>query len=190
MSLLSAVVVAIPIGLVLGGRIGNLTQVRLRWWGFVVAALAIQVVIFTTVLSVPAQLIPVLYVASNGLALVWVVRNIRVTGMPLFALGAASNLAAIVANGGRMPVEASLLARARGAAFEQAVASGRIPTNGTIADAHTRLPFLTDRFLLPPPFPVPTVFSVGDLLIAVGVAWLIVAAMQPAADQPAVEHAA
>ena len=48
-----------------------------------------------------------------------------------------------------------------------------------IATSKTRLPWLTDRFLLAPPFPFPTVFSVGDLLIGLGVAWLIAAAMRP-----------
>ncbi len=37
---------------------------------------------------------------------------------------------------------------------------------------------LTDRVLLPPPFPLPTVISVGDMVIAAGVVWLIAAGMR------------
>jgi hypothetical protein len=106
------------------------------------------------------------------------VRNIRIAGVPCISLGSLSNLAAIAFNGGRMPVDQTLLTRSRGAAFAQGVAQGQTPTNAVIADTHTRLVWLTDRFLLPPPFPFPVVFSAGDVLIAIGVAWLIAAGMR------------
>jgi hypothetical protein len=145
-------------------------------------ALVIQVAIFTSWLPVPRPLLPFLYILSNVIALVWLGRNIRIQGIPCVALGAVSNLAAIVANGGRMPVEGALLVRARGAAAETAVALGQSPTNSVLSSSQTRLPWLTDQFLLAPPFPFPTVFSVGDLLIGLGVAWVIAAGMRATAS--------
>ena len=47
-----------------------------------------------------AALGPAIYVVSTLAVFVAVLRNIRLTGMPLVALGALSNLAAITANGG------------------------------------------------------------------------------------------
>jgi hypothetical protein len=78
-----------------------------------------------------------------------------------------------------MPVDAVLLSRARGAAAAVAIGSGQSASNSVLATDQTRLLWLTDRFLLAPPFPFPTVFSVGDVLIGVGVAWLIAAGMRP-----------
>ena len=46
---------------------------------------------------------PWIYVASTAMVLAFVLRNLRITGLPIVAIGAASNLAAIVANGGYMP---------------------------------------------------------------------------------------
>ena len=50
---------------------------------------------------------PPIYVASTALVLVAVLGNLRIPGMALVALGAACNLAAIVANGGYMPASQS-----------------------------------------------------------------------------------
>ena len=178
MFLLIAIVVGLAAGMILGGRPGHLARLHLRWPGLIFLALAMQVAIFTSWLPVPRSLLPFLYALSNVIAVVWLGRNIRVVGIPCVTIGAGSNLAAILANGGRMPVAGTLLARARGAAAEAAIASGQSPSNSVLVDSHTRLLWLTDRFLLPPPFPFPTVFSVGDLLIGLGVAWLIAAGMR------------
>jgi Family of unknown function (DUF5317) len=178
MFLLIAILLGFAAGLIFGGRPGNLARLHLRWPGLVFVALAIQLVIFTSWSPVPPALVPILYILSDLIALVWLGRNIRIGGIPCVALGSVSNLAAILANGGRMPVDAALLTRARGAATAAAVASGHSATNSVIATGQTRLLWLTDRFLLSPPFPFPTVFSVGDLLIGVGVGWLIAAGMR------------
>jgi hypothetical protein len=178
MFLLIAILVGLAAGWIFGGRPGNLVRLHLRWPGLIFLALVMQVAIFTSWLPVSPALVPILYVLSDVIALVWLGRNIRIAGIPCVALGSVSNLAAIVANGGRMPVDGTLLSRARGAAAETAVASGHSATNRVIATGQTRLAWLIDRFLLAPPFPFPTVFSVGDLLIGLGVAWLIAAGMR------------
>jgi len=181
MFLLIAILVGLAAGLISGGRPGNLVRLHLRWPVLIFLALVIQLAIFTSWLPVPRPLLPLFYVLSNLIALVWLGRNIRIQGVPCIALGAIGNLVAIVANGGRMPVDGALLARARGASAETAVALGQSPSNSILKTSQTRLPWLTDQFLLGPPFPLPTVFSIGDLLIGLGVAWLIAAGMRPAA---------
>jgi hypothetical protein len=39
--------------------------------------------------------------------------------------------------------------------------------------AQTQLWLLSDIFVLPPPFPIPSVFSLGDMMIAAGVFLLV-----------------
>ena len=175
-SLLIAIVIGVALGFALGGRPGNLLEVPLRWNALVVLGLALQVLLFGPLNILPAGSLPALYLLSNGIAAIWVIRNLAIAGMPCIGLGALSNLLAIAANGGRMPVDAALLTQTRGAAFTQAVAERRVPTNAVIADSSTRLTWLTDRFVLPPSL---VVFSIGDALISVGVIWLIAAAMRP-----------
>src|SRR6202171_4771376 len=137
MFLLIAILVGFAAGLVFGGRPGNLARLRLRWPGLIFIALVMQVAIFTSWLPVPPSLLPFLYVLSNVIALTWLGRNFRIQGIACVALGAVGNLAAILANGGRMPVDGVLLSRARGAAAAAAITSGQVPSNSVLLDAHT-----------------------------------------------------
>jgi hypothetical protein len=113
---------------------------------------------------------PAIYVASTAVVLGVVVRNIRLAGLPLVALGAASNLAAIVGNGGYMPSDPGALAFA-------GMTPAEGPTNGIVVENPMLRP-LTDVFALPASIPLANVFSVGDVLIALGVVVAIAAAMR------------
>jgi hypothetical protein len=120
----------------------------------------------------------VAYVASSAAVLVVVLRNIRLTGLPIVAIGATSNLAAIVANGGWMPASPDALARL-------GVAIGSGYTNSRELAAPALAP-LTDVFALPAWLPFANVFSIGDVLIGAGVAVALVAGMRrtvPVADR-------
>ena len=104
MFLLYAVVAGIGIGLLLGGRLSGLAALEIRWPAAIVGGLLVQVVLFSPpVAARVGDLGPPLYVASTMLVGAAVLRNWRVPGIPLVAVGAASNLAAILANGGSMP---------------------------------------------------------------------------------------
>ncbi len=180
MSLLSAIVAGLGLGLLLGGQPRQLASLGLRSNALIFGSLGIQLFLFTG-LSVPHDVVTVLYLLSGLLAIGWLSRNLRIHGIPCVAAGALSNFLAIIANGGRMPIDAALLARIRGSAYGSALASDRLTSNSSLADDHTRLVWLTDRILIPPPWPLPTVISLGDILIALGVIWLIAIGMRPPA---------
>lgn len=166
---------AIPVGIVLGwlsgGRIDGLARLQFHWAALAVAGLLVQVVIFT---QAGARLVgaagPPLYVASTAAVFLAVARNLRLTGLPIVALGALSNLAAIAANGGFMPADAGALAAA---GFD----GPGVGTNSTVL-ADPALRPLTDIYAIPAWIPLANVFSVGDVLIGVGVAIAIATAMR------------
>ncbi len=87
----------------------------------------------------------------------------------VIALGAGCNLAAIVANGGWMPADPAAVASVGG------LANGY--TNSILVPDPALRP-LTDLFALPAWLPFANVFSVGDVLIGVGVAATIALAMR------------
>ena len=170
------IVYAVPLGLLigwlLGGRLEGLAGIRFRWAWVAVGGLAVQVVLFSgAVDAAVGDAGPAVYVGSTVAVLAAVLRNITVPGLPLVALGAASNLAAILANGGYMPADPAALA----AAGLEADA-GRY-TNSVVTDTPALRP-LTDIFALPEWVPLANVFSVGDVLIGMGVALTIVLAMR------------
>lgn len=183
MFMLWAIPIGILAGLLVGGHFDALAAFRFRWSWLAVAGLLIQVVLFTpTGDELAGGFGPALYVLSTLGVFLAVVRNIRLPGMSLVALGALCNLAAITANGGFMPASAAALAAA-------GLGGPGSHTNSVVLE-HPALELLTDIFAIPAWLPMANVFSVGDVLIGVGIVIVIAAGMRrgraPATGQPLV----
>jgi hypothetical protein len=163
--LVVVVVLAMALVPLARGRLAALLDLRIRWAGLLLLALAIQLV--------PA-LLPGetnawrtgAHIASFplGLAVVWA--NRRIPGIWLIGLGALLNGIAIVANGGVMPASASAL---RTAGLDPA--PDVFVNSDVLADPE--LLFLGDVFAVPESWPFANVFSVGDVLVALGAAYTI-----------------
>jgi hypothetical protein len=172
MFILYAIPIGIAIGLLAGGRLEGLTALRLRWVPLMLLGLIVQVAIFTEAVGrAVGDAGPAIYVASTAAVLVAVLRNVGVPGVAVIAAGAGCNLAAIVANGGWMPADPTALASIGG------LDDGY--TNSIVV-ADPALRPLTDIFALPAWLPLSNVFSVGDVLIGVGIAATIALAMRAA----------
>jgi len=176
---LLAIPLGVVLGLLLGGHLERLGSLRFAWPWLAIAGLAVQVLLFSPALAdrIPADAGAAIYVASTAAVLLAVLRNVRVPGMALVALGAASNLAAVVANGGVMPTTEIALATAGLAPTEAFSNSAVLPG--------PRLAPLTDIFAIPAGLPLANVFSVGDLLIGLGIAAVVALGMRHGSDQPA-----
>ncbi len=177
MFVLYAIVFGLIAGRLLGGSLAGLADLRIRWGPVIVAGLLVQVVLFSgPVADRVGDVGPLIYVVSTGAVLAAVVRNWRIVGLPVLALGAVSNAAAILANGGFMPASPGALA-ALGKSFPATYSNSSIVP-------HPALEPLTDIFAVPHPLPFANVFSIGDVLIALGVAIVIVVAMRGHAASP------
>ena len=170
MFILYAVIAGLVIGVLSGGSAGRLGDLRFAWAPLIVVGLMGQVLLFSTPLGDalgPARPVPVHRLErgrpGGGLA------QPGDPGPATRPIGGTSNLIAICANGGYMPVSPAALQ-----------AMGRLPkegyTNSRLVDGVVLGP-LTDLFAMPAWLPVANVFSVGDVLIGVGAAIAIVAAM-------------
>jgi hypothetical protein len=126
--------------------------------------------------------IPMLLVGSQLVLVAVALRNIRRPGLMLAALGAALNLAVIVANGGMMPIAPETLQRA-GRIEPWKIGDGSIGTHVArskdviLRREDTRLEILADRFWTGLPAPLSSVFSVGDVLLLAGISVLVVRTM-------------
>ena len=161
------VLYAIPIGLLSGwlrgGRLEALGEYRLRWAPLAIAGLLAQVLLFSSPLGrVIGDYAPTAYVATTAAVLLVVLVNNGLPGMRLVAFGAASNLVAILANGGYMPASREALE------FAGLSPAADGPSNSIVA-TNPALGPLTDVFALPDWLPFANVFSIGDLLIGLGI---------------------
>lgn len=155
--LLLAVHVALP-----GSDPRRLAWVRLHHTWLVWSALASQVLIIS-VLPDAGRLSNAAHLFTYVLAATFVILNMRSAGTAVIGLGGGLNLAAILVNGGVMPASADAL-----------TASGWESPTGQFANSAVvpgaRLAFLGDIFATPSWLPVDSVFSLGDVIVALGIA--------------------
>ncbi|HSS62617.1 MAG TPA: DUF5317 domain-containing protein [Candidatus Limnocylindrales bacterium] len=161
-----AIVFGIALGLAGGGNLSNLARLKFRWPLLLVAAVALRyVVIFTPLNRVEgAQYV---YALSLALIVLWTIWHLRrLPGVWLVTAGGVLNLVVVLANGGRMPVDATLAARQLGGVLAQRGHIGQY----TLMGPDTHLNPLGDWISLGP---LPEAYSLGDLLIAMGIALVI-----------------
>jgi hypothetical protein len=170
-TILYAIPAGIIAGFVLGGHLDGLLDLRFRWAWLAIGGLLVQVVLFTEIGDqLAGELGPAIYVGSTIAVLLALLRNVRLPGLAIASVGSFLNLAAILANGGYMPADPEALATA---GF-----SGPGDHTNSVVLARPALQPLTDVFAIPAGVPLANVFSIGDVLIAVGIAWAIAAAMR------------
>jgi hypothetical protein len=176
--ILFAIPIGIALGYLLGGRLDRLAGLKFHWAWLAIAGLLAQVLLFAgPVADVVGSAGPPLYVASTAAVLIAVLRNLRaIPGLALVALGAVSNLAAILANGGLMPASPEAVATA-GLSDEPGFSNSVV-----LADPALRL--LTDIFAIPAWLPLANVFSIGDVLIGAGIVVVVAMGMRGRSPDP------
>lgn len=174
--IIGAIVGGILVGLVLGGSLQQLAEIKLRWWPLALLGLALQLVPIPSMKGQIDHWLGVgLLIASYVVLLAFVAVNIRLPGFWLIAIGFALNVVVISINGG-MPVSREALRQAYGPDYPSILHD--LEVNGG-AKHHLSRPDddlvpLTDVIPLGPP--VRLVLSVGDVMFFLGVSWVIAAA--------------
>ncbi|HWQ11323.1 MAG TPA: DUF5317 domain-containing protein [Roseiflexaceae bacterium] len=179
------VITVIAVALVRGGSLERFATLRVRLLPLALGAFALQLLIFTPFLGAPlvGAATTALYVLSMALLVVWVAFNRHLPGIALMAAGVVLNTAAIVANGGYMPLW--LPAAQIAGTIELLPASGpAVHNNSVAAGTGTQLWLLTDILPVPGWVPFATVYSIGDVLLTLGVCILCWQTMRGRAGVP------
>jgi len=154
--MLFVIAVAIIIGWSRGGRLANLTEIRVRIWWLLFIGFGLQAV----ALFLPSErhdLAVALILASYGPLLLFVWLNRRMAGMWIAGIGILMNFTVIAVNAG-MPVMLEAIEVAGGSGIPDLGARHVLMTEATW------LPFLGDVIPLPA-----SVISVGDVFLAIGI---------------------
>ena len=160
------------VGKLLGGRLSRLADTPIAGKGLVFAAIGLQLVAFPLTFlpwTTPSELAQAIWLVSFALLIAMLVMNRRLPGLAVVAAGLTCNLVAVVANHGLMPVRAGAL---------EAAGNHYHVNNNSIQLGDPNLGFLIDRWAVPSWVPLGNVFSVGDVLIAIGTVIAIAAAMR------------
>jgi hypothetical protein len=174
-----ALVLVVALGAFVVGRLGGGTLPRLRSVPLRGVRLLLVTALLLTGGALLAGVLPGAYAVASALSvpflLLFLLRNRRVVGVPLVAVGLAAHVAVVVANGAA-PVSADAVTRAGSPDAARAVAED--PRREPLTDA-TRLPWLADR--LPVALPgLPGTAGLADVLVAAGVGLFVVGGMNRA----------
>ena len=177
----AVIAAALVIAVLIGGDVRRLSQIKIRHLELLLAAFAVKVavaILGTTHSPVAVSVARPLNVIGAILLLAVVWFNRRIPGALVFGAGLSLNLIVIVAFGGRMPVllphdvdpNSPVLALLRG---------GLDPLHVALTQPQG-LWFIGDIFAIPGLGGHSSLVSIGDLLMAAGVAWLIIRCSQRA----------
>ncbi len=156
-------------GCALGGRMSNLSNLRIRWGGLAVVGFALQFV------TGPGDAVPLACLYSSFvLLIVFALKNIRVTGFPVVLVGILLNFTVIGLNHG-MPVSGHALVASDQGRFLYDLTHDPYPKHHLATDEDT-LRFLGD--VIPLPSPIAQAVSIGDVFTYGGVAIVIVTSMR------------
>jgi hypothetical protein len=147
-----------------GGDIRRLGTLPIEHPWAIWLALGVQTALVWAPDGIPDAVAETAHLATYAVAAWFAWVNRRLPGVWLMAIGGALNLTAIVANGGVMPASRAAWARAGFDADDGF-------SNSVVRD-DARLGVLGDVFAVPAGWPFANVFSVGDVVIVVGIGWL------------------
>lgn len=159
-------------GWIRGGSLRNLAAAQFRrpWLPFL--GILLQLLIFDPFARLLPLRLPValLHGLSYGLLAAFVWSNRHLPGMVILGAGLVSNALAILANGGFMPASEEALRTA--GRWTPAREAGTV-NNSSVMGPHTRLWWLGDLFAIPAGLPGANVFSIGDVLLGLGILVLV-----------------
>lgn len=130
---------------------------------------------------------PVVLVASQMILLVFIWLNRDRMGMKILGLGLILNLLVIGLNGGLMPMSPeTVTALSPDVSLSSLQIGSRLGwgKNILLPTANTHLAWLSDAILLPEWFPSRWALSLGDLVIVLGVFWLLAVETPESSSRP------
>ncbi len=180
---LDAVAIAVVAGFLTGGRFASLARLRLRGEGLLVAGLLAQILL--------PRLVPRGLVSDSiSVALFWglpsllvflaLLANWRLIGAAIASAGVGLNLLVVLLNSG-MPVLLPA-GTATGVGVDRMVSQIQSSWLHVEVTTHTRLLILADVVPLVGPTWHRGMVSLGDIMLAVGVAHLVFSAMHTAEE--------
>jgi hypothetical protein len=177
MMFIEGIIVSVAAGFMLGGTLKKLKDVSIRHLELIFSAFAVEFIITLLIregILTDGTVIYILHLSMYIILFTFIYMNKRYFSILTIGAGFLLNAAAIFANGGVMPVAREALVKA---GMGGAVIDGILSPSGLykLMDGKTLLPYLCD--IIPKPYIMMSVISIGDIFIVTGLFFLILGLM-------------
>ncbi len=171
---LEAVILGIILGLVRKGKLSNLGITNIRGWFVIIIAFFIQIL---PVITISVEFIKpyekYTYIFSMVLLLVVVIINLDKKGFSIMLTGLILNSIVVIMNGFKMPISFEGLRLAGMVDTIEAITTGNIINYMGLNMVTTWTKYLGKFIVIPKPYPLAKVISVGDIFMSLGIIFFI-----------------
>lgn len=178
------IAIGIIVGFVLKGKITNLAELKLQGFSLILISLAVQLVILATPLATWPWFVQngnLIYMISMSVLLLGLLYNLQFGwSFWLICIGTACNIVVIAQNQGAIPVDLEKLSLATGdtvASMAQKFAEHSELSYRTPLTATSQLGWMGDVLYIPLPLFNSNVYSIGDVIISIGLGAFVVKTM-------------
>ncbi|WP_432407140.1 DUF5317 domain-containing protein [Wukongibacter sp. M2B1] len=167
---LEAAVLGVVIGLVRKGSIRNISVTKIRGWILALIAFVLQIstLIFRDVSFVESYG-RYFYIASSILIILTLVFNLDKKGMWIILTGSILNFIVVIMNGNKMPISFDGLELAGLQNMIDGIKSGEITNYMSIEQVTNWTKHLGKYIVMPKPYPMAKVISIGDVFMSLGI---------------------
>lgn len=171
---LEAIVIGLIIGFFRNGRLMNFFEVKFKGWTLSIIALIVFLIPFGINLFTDSNEQTAIYpfIAMVICALI-VLFNFEKTGMKILLLGLLLNLVVMGLNDFRMPIDTVKMEALGYGSFVASMSEGNVINYATMEQAHPISVYLGKIIALPKVYPLAKLISIGDIIISIGIAWII-----------------
>ncbi len=167
--LLEPTILSIIIAKLRKGKFKNLENIDIRAWYLLLVAASIQILssIIKKLGFEFENIFFYLHIFSYILMMACLLLNLKKNSMKIFLIGLILNFIVIFANGGKMPVSLNGIKGINdNIGIELPIGDFDIKHIGVTQD--TKLVYLADIILIPEPYPLAKILSIGDIFIMTG----------------------
>ena len=162
-------IIGLILGKVRGGRFSNFSYLSIRAWPLIFLAFFIQISpAFTNKISVLASLQDYAYGFSMGVIILLLVLNLEKRGLKIILVGLLLNLVAVYFGGWKMPVAMEGLQLVGLETMVETIQSGKIVNYVPLDSIQHWSKYFAKFIVIPKPYPLAKVISVGDVFITLG----------------------
>lgn len=171
---IEAIVIGLIVGMIRNGRISNFLEVRYKGWALSLFALVLFLVPYILKLAhINLDIIQVFPYAAMVIIAIIALMNFSRFGMKLIFLGLAMNLVIMGMNHFLMPIDTVKMTALGFDSFVESLKVGNVVNYMDVTKAVPLSRYLGKVIALPEIYPLAKVLSVGDLIVSIGIAWVI-----------------